>query len=76
MSTGAKPAHGDDAGNRLRAWHTGIDTYQEPVVYMRSDCAVCRSEGFTTQARVQLSAGLRSIVATLSVVDGPWLGHG
>jgi thymidine phosphorylase len=43
---------------------------------MRRDCAVCRSEGFTTQARVQLTARSGSIVATLSVVDGPWLGHG
>ena len=76
MNADVTPTHGDDAGNTLRAWRTGIDTYQEPVVYMRSDCAVCRSEGFTTQARVQLTAGQRSIVATLSVVDGPWLGHG
>ncbi|MFM2288802.1 MAG: hypothetical protein RL684_1945, partial [Pseudomonadota bacterium] len=73
MSAGALPAHGDGADNTLRAWRTGIDTYQEPVVYMRRDCAVCRSEGFTTQARVQLTAGSASIVATLSVVDGPWL---
>jgi len=76
MSAGALPAHGDGADNTLRAWRTGIDTYQEPVVYMRRDCAVCRSEGFTTQARVQLTAGSASIVATLSVVDGPWLEHG
>ena len=76
MTSATTPLHGDDAENRLRAWRTGIDTYQEPVVYMHRDCAVCRSEGFTTQARVQLTAGQRSIVATLSVVDGPWLGTG
>lgn len=64
------------SSSTLRAWRTGIDTYQEPVIYMRRDCAVCRSEGFTTQARVQLSAGDRHIVATLSVVDGSWLSHG
>ncbi|MBP0645238.1 hypothetical protein J8J17_25955, partial [Mycobacterium tuberculosis] len=56
-----------EAGDTLQAWRTGIDTYQEPVVYMRRDCPICRSEGFTTQARVQLTAGRRSIVATLSV---------
>ena len=76
MTSATTPLHGDDAENRLRAWRTGIDTYQEPVVYMHRDCAVCRSEGFTTQARVQLAAGQRSIVATLNVVDGPWLGQG
>jgi thymidine phosphorylase len=76
MNAGVTPTHGDGAENRLRAWRTGIDTYQEPVVYMRRDCAVCRSEGFTTQARVQLTTNSNTIVATLSVVDGPWLGHG
>ncbi|RTL41078.1 MAG: thymidine phosphorylase family protein [Burkholderiales bacterium] len=65
-----------DAGDRLRPWRTGIDTYQEPVVYMRRDCTVCRSEGFTTQARIQLSVGTRSVVATLNVVDGSWLDQG
>lgn len=75
MSADPMPAHDDVADNRLRAWRTGIDTYQEPVVYMRRDCAVCRSEGFATQARVQLTTDSASIVATLSVVDGPWLGH-
>ncbi len=24
----------------------GIDTHQEPVVFIRDDCEVCRSEGF------------------------------
>ncbi len=36
----------------LVARRAGIDTYQAPVVYMRSDCEVCRSEGFEAQARV------------------------
>jgi thymidine phosphorylase len=76
MNADPTPDHGDSADNTLRAWRTGIDTYQEPVVYMRRDCAVCRAEGFTTQARVQLTTDSASIVATLSVVDGPWLGHG
>ena len=76
MSALPAPDHGERAHNMLRAWRAGIDTYQEPVVYMRRDCAVCRSEGFTTQARVQLSTGSAAIVATLSVVGGPWLGHG
>lgn len=51
MSPDPNSAHGDVADNTLRAWRTGIDTYQEPVVYMRRDCAICRSEGFATLAR-------------------------
>lgn len=46
----------------------GIDTYQEPVVYMHADCEVCRSEGFAALARVRLSLDGREIIATLNVV--------
>lgn len=53
----------------IRARRMGIDTYQEPVVFMRADCHVCRSEGFQVQARVRVSAGNRSIIATLNVVS-------
>lgn len=54
--------------NVLRARRMGIDTYQEPVVYMRRDCTVCRSEGFESRSRVRLSTPTRQIVATLNVV--------
>jgi len=54
----------------LRIRRLGIDTYQEPVVYMRSDCAVCRSEGFASQSRVRVATSSTAIVATLNVVAG------
>ncbi|WP_084197283.1 thymidine phosphorylase family protein [Solimonas soli] len=54
---------------RLRLRRIGIDTYQEPVVFMRADSAICRSEGFESQSRVKLSAGARHLVATLYTVD-------
>lgn len=54
--------------NRLRLIRAGIDTYQQPVVYMREDCNVCRSEGFAALSRVVVRAGGREIVATLNVV--------
>ena len=60
----------------LRAWRTGIDDHRQPVVYMRRDCPVCRSEGFSARARVQLEVGSRRVVASLSVVDGAWLADG
>ena len=47
----------------------GIDTHQEPVVYMRSDCHICQSEGFAASSRLILSYGVREIIATLNVVD-------
>lgn len=60
----------------LVARRAGIDTYQAPVVYMRSDCEVCRSEGFEAQARVEISFGGKSVIATLHHVFAEWLGHG
>ncbi len=57
----------------LRLRRLGIDTYQEPVIYMRNDCHVCRAEGFEAQSRVQVALNNHSIVATLNVVTGELL---
>jgi thymidine phosphorylase len=54
----------------------GIDTYQEPVLYMHRDCPVCRSEGFEAQSRVEVLLDGRSIVATLNVVHGDFVAPG
>lgn len=51
--------------NVLRARRLGIDALHEPVVFMRKDCHVCRSEGFDAHARVMLTHGGRSAIATL-----------
>ena len=52
----------------LRIRRLGIDTYQEPVVFIRADSHVCRSEGFESQSRVELRRNGTHIVATLNVV--------
>jgi thymidine phosphorylase len=57
----------------LRLRRLGIDTYQEPVVFMRSDCPVCRSEGFEAQARVLVRHHGRSVIATVNVVTSDLL---
>lgn len=57
-----------DAHSPLRLVRAGIDTYQQPVVYMHRDCHVCRSEGFTALTRVLARSGDREVVATLNVV--------
>lgn len=54
----------------------GIDTHQEPVVYMRADCPLCRSEGFDAQSRINVRVGGRQIIASLNVVHGEWLTPG
>jgi thymidine phosphorylase len=62
--------------NRLRLRRLGIDTYQEPVLYMHRDCPVCHSEGFEAQSRVQMSLDGHTVIATLNVVDGDFLSPG
>lgn len=56
--------------NRMKVRRMGIDTYQEPVIYMHRDCHVCQSEGFEAQSRIQLALNGKTIIATLNVVTG------
>lgn len=63
------PRHaGGGSADFLQMRRLGIDTYQELVVYMRSDCHICKSEGFEAQSRVEVRRGDRHIIATLNVV--------
>lgn len=55
---------------RLRVMRAGIDTYQQPVVFMHRDCAVCRSEGFSALSRVSIRYDGREVIAILNVVTG------
>lgn len=73
---GAECDTGVGVSHALRLHRLGIDTYQEPVIYMRSDCHVCRSEGFQAQARVKVEMGNRSIIATLNVITTGLLAPG
>jgi len=76
-ATGRQPVDGaSGTPHVLRVRRSGIDTYQEPVIYMRADCAVCRSEGFASQSRVRVSTAQAAIVATLNVVHGEFVRDG
>jgi thymidine phosphorylase len=61
--------------NRLRLVRAGIDTYQQPVVFMHRDCPVCRSEGFTALTRVRVRCNGQELIATLNVVTGERFGR-
>lgn len=67
---GEPPASKRDtaAQNTLHIRRLGIDTYQEPVVFLREDSHVCRSEGFESLSRVEIRLGDRHIVATVNVI--------
>jgi thymidine phosphorylase len=69
----AAPTSLGSTASAIRLRRLGIDTYQEPVLYMHRDCHVCRSEGFEAQSRVEVALNGRHIVATLNVVSGSFL---
>ena len=59
------------SGNTLLLKRMGIDTHEEPIIYMQADCHVCRSEGFSAHSRIKVATERASIIATLNVVrDG------
>jgi len=62
-------------GNPLKARRLGIDTQDEAVIFLRKDSEICRSEGFASHARVQVTHGEKSIVATLFQITANTLHH-
>jgi thymidine phosphorylase len=65
---------GPTAPPRLTLRRLGIDTYQEHIVYMHSDCHVCHAEGFAARSRVRVVVNGRDLLATLNVVRSHLLG--
>lgn len=70
-AVGSSGSSGSNGSNVMRLRRLGIDTYQELVVYLRSDSHICKSEGFEAQSRVEVRRGDRSILATLNVLHSP-----
>jgi thymidine phosphorylase len=62
--------------NQLLVKNIGIDTYRENILFMRYDCEVCLSEGFTALTRIVVTNGNKSIIATLNVVISEIISHG
>ncbi len=52
-------------GGMLRIRRIGLHTQREPVVIMRRDCALCRSEGLGARSQVLLRADGREVTAIL-----------
>lgn len=54
---------------RLQVIEIGINTHQEPVVYMHKDCHICRSEGYSASTRLAIQSGSDVLIATLNIID-------
>ena len=52
-------------GARLRVRRLHLHTQREPIVIMRTDCPVCRSEGLAPRSQILLRTDDRSITAIL-----------
>lgn len=59
--------------NTLKVKSLGIDTYRENIIFMRSDCHICRSEGFTALTRLVVHHHEKYIIATLDVIHSDLL---
>jgi thymidine phosphorylase len=53
-----------------------IDTHDRPVVYVRADCRVCRSEGFGSHSQLEVEGSHGRVRATLEVIHDGLIGHG
>lgn len=49
--------------------YLGINTYKAPIIYMRPDCYICKSEDLNAPARVRVTINNRSIIATLNTIE-------
>jgi thymidine phosphorylase len=64
------------APHSLKARRIGIESVENPQIYLHKNCQVCRSEGFESHARVMISHNDRSIMADLYQVTSDMVGEG
>lgn len=57
-----------DDNNRLKLVRLGIDSQHQFIVYMHSDCFICKSEGFRAETQVIVTFHDFSIIATLNII--------
>lgn len=62
------------SGISLRSRRLRLETQQEPIVLLHSDCPIARAEGFNARAQVEVHAGGRSALATLYQVSDDLIG--
>jgi thymidine phosphorylase len=58
----------------LKVVSMGINTHQEPVVYMHKESHICVAEGFSANARLLVRTATTELLATLNVVENHFLG--
>lgn len=51
----------------------GINTYDEPVIFLREDCPICKSEGFEAHSRVKVFLNGYCLIATVNTIQSELL---
>jgi len=51
----------------------GIDTYKEHILFLRSDCTICKAEGFNALTRLEIKSHNKHIIATLNIIHSDLL---
>ncbi|MDH3710763.1 MAG: thymidine phosphorylase family protein [Cyclobacteriaceae bacterium] len=70
------PEFTPQTNNGLQLVDLGIDTQQEHFVFLKADSPIVVSEGFETLTRIRVHYQNRTIVATLSVIQGDLIAEG
>lgn len=65
MDAAAREVDARAHGALLRVRRIHLHTQREPIVIMRTDCPVCRSEGLAPRSQVLLRANGRELIAVL-----------
>ncbi len=55
--------------NKLKLVRLGIDTQEELIIFMRSDCFICTSEGFLALSQINVSFHNNSLIAIVNIVQ-------
>lgn len=55
--------------NQLRLKYLGINSYKEKIIYLPVGANISRAEGFEVHARLEVTLGDKSIIATLNFVE-------
>lgn len=61
--------------NSLKLVRLGIDTLEDLIVFVHSDCYICKSEGLVALTQVLVSVNSHSIVAEINVINSDILNH-
>ena len=59
----------DNKSNQLKLKRLGIDTQEEYILFIHSDCFICKSEGFEALTQIVVTHNNNSLIAMVNIVN-------